>query len=154
MRHALDSFIRWLKYTAIPWYTSLGLRRGTITLEVRGRKTGQPVRLSLTSVRHAGARYLVALYDQAQWAKNVRAAHGAATLLSGERQPVRLVEIPQAERAPILLDYVNQRAFSHSGPASARLFFGLTSKPTLADMAALADRYLVFRIDPLDTTHS
>jgi len=146
MSNAIHRLIDWVKYRAIPWFTSLGLTKGTVTLEVRGRKTGKPVHVSLTTVRRGGSRYLVSLYDQSQWVKNVRAAEGRAMILSGRRMPVHLVELAEHERAPILLGYVQQRAFSHSGEESAKLFFGLGPKPTLADMEAIADRYVVFRI--------
>lgn len=145
----VSKFVHWFKYTAIPWFTALGVTRGTITLEVRGRKTGNPIRVSLTTVRHNGAGYLVSLYDDSQWVKNVRAAGGHATILSGGKMPVRLVEIPQEERAPILLGYVQQRAFSHSGEESAKLFFGLGPRPTLGDMEAIANNFVVFRIESL-----
>jgi len=144
-----SKLVHWFKYTAIPWYTSLGFSKGTITLEIAGRKTGKPTHVSLTVVRRGESRYLVSLYTQSQWVKNVRAAQGLATMLSGGKTPVRLVEISQEERAPILLGYVQQRAFSHSGQESAQLFFGLGPKPGLADMQAIADRYVVFRIEPL-----
>jgi hypothetical protein len=116
---AIGKFVYWFKYTVIPWYTSLGFTRGTITLEVLGRKTGNPTHVSLTTVNYNRSRYLVSLYDTSQWVKNVRAADGQATILSGRKTSVRLAEIPQGERAPILLGYVQQRAFSHSGEESA-----------------------------------
>jgi deazaflavin-dependent oxidoreductase (nitroreductase family) len=146
-----DRFIRWIKYTVIPWYTGLGLTQGTITLEVRGRRTGKPTRVSLTSVRQGGERYLVSLYDRSQWVKNVRASGGQAVMISGRRQPIRLVEVPLEERASILLGYTRQRALSHSGEASARLFFGLGPNPTLEDMQAIAENYVVFRIEKQPT---
>jgi deazaflavin-dependent oxidoreductase (nitroreductase family) len=120
-----------------------------VTLEVRGRKTGNPTRVSLTAVRRDGSRYLVSLYNKPQWVKNVRAAEGQAVILSGGKTQVRLVEIPREERAPILLGYIQQRAFSHSGKESAKLFFGLGPKPTRDDMEAIADNYVVFRIESL-----
>jgi len=149
MSKVVGKFVDWFKYTAVPWYTSLGVTKGTVTLEVLGRKTGNPTRVSLTTVRYIRSRYLVSLYDKSQWVKNVRAADGQVTILSGRKTPVRLVEIPQGERAPILLGYVQQRAFSHSGEESARLFFGLGPKPTLGDMEAIANSYVVFRIESL-----
>lgn len=147
MNELFNRLIYWIKYTLIPWYTSLGITKGTITLEVVGRRSGRKIRVSVTMVRHAGRRYLVALNDQSQWVKNVRAADGAAILHSGRKTPVQLVEVPHDERAPILLGYVNQRAFSHSGASSARLFFGLGPDPCLEEMQAIAHRYPVFRID-------
>ena len=149
MRNVFDRIVHWFKYSVIPWYTSLGITKGTITLEVTGRKSGQPIRVSLTTVEHAGVRYLVSLYDQSQWVRNVRAAGARAAILSCGRTPVRLVEIPVEDRAPILLGYVGQRAFSHSGAESAELFFGLEPDPALEDMEAIADRYPVFRIEPI-----
>jgi deazaflavin-dependent oxidoreductase (nitroreductase family) len=147
MRSVVCKFVHWFNYTAIPWYTSLGFSKGTITLEIAGRKTGKPTHVSLTTVRRGEARYLVSLYNESQWVKNVRAAQGRAAILSGGKTPVRLVEISQEERAPILLGYVQQRAFSHSGEESAQLFFGLGPKPSLADMEAIADRYVVYQIE-------
>jgi deazaflavin-dependent oxidoreductase (nitroreductase family) len=149
MSKAISTFVYWFKYTVIPWYTSLGVTKGTITLEVLGRKTRNPTRVSLTTVNDNRSRYLVSLYDTSQWVKNVRAAGGQATIRSGRTTSVRLVEIPQGERAPILLGYVQQRAFSHSGEESAQLFFGLGPKPTLRDMEAIAHNYVVFRIESL-----
>jgi hypothetical protein len=143
----VDTIVYWFKYRAIPWYTSLGLTKNTVTVEVPGRLSGKPIRVSLTTVSYAGSRYVVSLYDQSQWVKNVRAAQGRVVLLSGSRKPVRLAEIPVTARAPILLGYVQQRAFSHSGAESARIFFGLDPNPTLRQMEAIADRYPVFRIE-------
>ena len=138
----------WFRTKAIPWLTALGLTSGTITLEVAGRKSGKPVRVSLTQVRLGEKRYLVSLGGESQWVRNVRAAGGEAVLLSRKRTPVYLVEVPIEARSAILLAYVNQRAFTHSGRQSARHFFGLQSPPTIGDMQRLADRYPVFQILP------
>ena len=147
MNDIFTRLIHWIKYVLIPWYTSLGITKGTITLEVVGRRSGRKIRVSVTMVRHAGNRYLVSLNDKSQWVKNVRAAGGSAIIHSGRKTPVKLVEVPADERAPILLGYVNQRAFSHSGASSARLFFGLAPNPKMEEMQAIANRYPVFRIE-------
>ncbi len=122
----------WIKFKAIPAFTALGLTRGTVTLEVKGRRTGKTIRLSVTRVRVAGTAYLVSLAGESQWVQNVRAAGGAATIISGRRTLVDLVEIPVDQRAPIL--------------QSARRFFGFQSPPTLADMARVCAQYPVFEI--------
>lgn len=147
MNKPIHRFISWFRYSAIPWYTALGITKGTVTLEITGRKSGRPIRVSVTTVRKDGARYVVSLYAKSQWVANLRAAGGQAFLLSGDRKAVRLVEIPVEERGPILLGYVNQRAFSHSGASSARLFFGLPPNPSLEQMQTIADQYPVFRIE-------
>ncbi len=138
----------WIRYRLFPWYTSFGLTRGTVTLEVPGRKSGKLIHVSLTTVRREGCRYLVSLDPNSQWVKNVQAAGGRVKILSGQKSAVHLVEIPDCEKAPILLGYIQQRAFTHSGEESARLFFGLGPKPRLQEMEAIAGRYRVFRIEP------
>jgi len=137
---------RWIRLKAIPGFTALGLTRGTVTLEVVGRRSGKIIRLSVTQVRRGGKRYLVSLGGESQWVQNVRAASGEAVVVSGSRQAVELVEIPVGERAPVLFAYVNQRAFTHSGAQSARHFFGFETQPNLEDMARVAERYPVFEI--------
>ena len=136
----------WIKYRAIPWYTSLGLTKRTVTLEVPGRKSGKPTRISLSRTDYGGYSYFVSLAGESGWVRNVRAAEGQATILSGGRKSVRLEEVSLEERAPVLLAYVQKRAFTHSGAQSARHFFGLGPNPTLEDMQAKAERYIVFRI--------
>lgn len=138
----------WFQFKVIPWLTGLGLTRRTVTLEVHGRRSGEPRRVSLSITKYNNNRYLVALYGQASWVKNVRAAQGKAVLISGERHSVNLIEIPLEDRAPVLLAYVQKRAFSHSGEDASRLFFGLGPNPSLAEMEAIAGRYPVFLIRP------
>ena len=140
--------VEWLKRVAIPWFTSLGLTRRTVTLEVVGRTSGKPRRVSLSRTDYDGQQFFVSLAGESAWVRNVRAAGGKAVILSGGRHPVRLEEVSREERAPIMLAYVQKRAFTHSGAQAARHFFGLGPNPTLAEMQALADRYIVMRIVP------
>ena len=135
-------------YTFIPWYTGLGITTRTVTLEVRGRKTGRPIRVSLSRTDYSGRSYFVSLGGESQWVRNVRAADGQAFIIFGGRTPVNLVEIKPENNAPILHEYIQDRAFRHSGAQSARHFFGLGSHPTLQEMQAIADRYVVFEIVP------
>ncbi len=141
------SFFQWLTKRAIPWYTGLGLTSRTVTLEVRGRKTGRPIRLSLSRTACGGKRYFVSLAGEVDWVKNVRASAGQAVMISGTRVPIQLKEFAQEESAPVLLAYVQTRAFSHSGAESSRLFFGLGPRPTLEEMEKIAGRYPVFEIE-------
>jgi deazaflavin-dependent oxidoreductase (nitroreductase family) len=140
-------FIEWVTKKAIPWFTSLGITSRTVTLEVRGRKTGRPIRVSLARTDCGGNQYFVSLAGEVDWVKNVRAAEGKAVMVSRKRMPIRLKEIPLEERAPVLLAYVQKRAFTHSGAQASRLFFGLGPRPTLEEMERIAERYLVFKIE-------
>jgi len=141
------SFFNWLTKKAIPWFTSLGLTSRTVTLEVHGRKTGRPIRVSLSRTVYEGNCYFVSLAGEVDWVKNVRASVGKAVMISRKRIPIHLKEIPTEERAPILLEYVHKRAFTHSGAQSSRLFFGLGPNPNLEEMEKIAGRYLVFKIE-------
>jgi deazaflavin-dependent oxidoreductase (nitroreductase family) len=104
-------FNDWLERTAVPWFTSLGLTKRTITLEVAGRKSGVPRKVTVATQQSGGSRYLVSVHGESDWGRNVRAANGQAVILSGSRQPVRLVEIPVEKRAPVLLAYVSNGVF-------------------------------------------
>lgn len=141
------SLIQWVKKTAIPWFTGLGITSRTVTLEVCGRKTGRPIRVSLSRTDYAGNQYFVSLAGEVDWVKNVRASGGKAVIVSRKRIPIQLAEIPPGEHAHVLLAYVQKRAFTHSGAQASRHFFGLGPNPTLEEMEAIAGRYVVFRIE-------
>ena len=142
-------FADWFNRRIAPSITALGITPRSVTLEVRGRRSGKPIRLSITPAHVAGRRYLVSLAGERGWVRNARAADGEAVLIHGRRVPVRLVEVPVEERAPILLAWVSERAFSRSPKRAARLYFGLEA-PSLADMEARAAEYPVFAIQPRD----
>ncbi len=118
------------------------LRRGLAVgsqqlLTVRGRKTGVVRATPVSLVRLDGDRYVVAAFADADWVKNVRAA-GAGRLSRGrDQEAVRLVELPEDERGPILGAFLTQvrggvRFFDPSDPDS---------------VVASAGRYPVFRVD-------
>jgi hypothetical protein len=136
----------WLNRRVAPWITGLGITPRSVTLEVRGRRSGRPIRLSISPARLEGRRYLVSLAGERGWVKNVRQAQGRAFLIHGRRVPVHLSEVAVEERAPILLAWVRERAFTRSPRRAARLYFGLEA-PTLEDMQRLAARYPVFAIE-------
>jgi hypothetical protein len=58
-------------------------------------------------VHHDGERYLVSMLGEgAGWVRNVRAAGGLAVLRHGHREAVRLIEVDEGARAPILRRYL------------------------------------------------
>lgn len=118
------------------------LRRGLAVgsqqlLTVRGRKTGVVRATPVSLVTLDGDRYVVAAFADADWVKNVRAA-GAGRLSRGrDQEAVRLVELPEDERGPVLSAFLAQvrggvRFFDSSDPDS---------------VVASAGRYPVFRVD-------
>jgi len=123
-----------------------------VALEVRGWKSGRIISLPLVPSEVDGQRYLVSMLgDDVGWVRNVRAAHGIAVLCHGGREHVRLEEVPPAERAAILKDYLNRAP-------GARPHIPVDKDAPLPDFAKVAASFPVFRVlaarpdDELDGT--
>jgi hypothetical protein len=87
-----------------------------------------------------GQWYLVPMLgENCNWVKNVRAAGGKAVLRRRRAVPCSLVELPVAERAPILKRYVAQ-------VPGARPHIPVDRSAPVADFEAIAARYPVFRV--------
>ncbi|MET7878315.1 nitroreductase/quinone reductase family protein [Micromonospora profundi] len=113
-----------------------------VTLEVVGRRSGRTVAFPLVMTIHDGQRYLVSMLGRrANWVANVRVADGAATLRHGRREPVRLVEVDVAHRAPILREYLAKAP-------GARAHFPIDRHSSLAQFTEIAPEYPVFLITP------
>src|SRR5689334_22406227 len=80
-----------------------GVKIGQMTLlTVAGRKSGQPRTTPVVVGEQDGQRWLISVYGQVDWARNLRAA-GKATLTRGRRsEAITAVELSPAEAAPIL----------------------------------------------------
>ncbi len=115
-------------------------RNRCVTLEVTGRRSGRAIAFPLIVADLDGEQYLVSMLgEQASWVANVRAADGRAVLVHGDRRPVRLVEVPVAERAPILRRYLDVAP-------GGRPHIEVERRAPLGEIAAVADRYPVFQL--------
>lgn len=113
-----------------------------VTLEVRGRVSGRPVRLPLVIVRMGGERYLVSMLGtDAQWVRNAAADGGRAVLHAPRPEPVTLVTVPVAERPPILRRYLDLAP-------GARPHVPVDRREPLERFAAIAADYPVLRVEP------
>ena len=122
-------------------FASIGLSpRDTVAVQVRGRKSGKVRSNVVTYVEHDEARYLVAPRGTTEWVRNVRAAAGEALLKHGRSEPVRLVEVPEADRAPII------RAYLKKMPGMVRREFGVEADAPDANIERIAPRHPVFRV--------
>ncbi len=125
----------------VSWLASLGLMPSkTVTLEVRGRRSGQVRSSAINWVGHGGQRYFVSPRGEAEWVRNVRAAGGEAVIRRRGQQSVRLEEVPAEQRAPVLKAYLGENA------VSTRQHFGVDPKAELSEFEAIAARHPVFRI--------
>ena len=118
-------------------------RRG-VTLEVTGRRSGRVTRFPLIAVDVGGEWYLVSMLgEDCNWVRNVRAAGGRAVVVRRRRRnPRLLVEVPVADRAPILRRYLAEAP-------GGRPHVPVDHRAPLDELAHVAARYPVFRIDPV-----
>lgn len=121
----------------------LGLGPRTwVTLEVRGRRSGRPVRFPLGMASLDGRQYLVSMLgERCNWVQNVRAAGGEVTLWHGRATPCHLAEVPAEERPPILRRYLQK-------VPGARPHVPVDRHAPLAEFQAIAARYPVFLVMP------
>ncbi len=116
------------------------------SLEVIGRKSGQPITLPVVIADWDGVEYLVSMLgDGANWVKNIRAADGVAILRRGHEEPVRLEEVAIEDRPPII------RRYAEVAPGG-RPHLKLSRNASIDQCRALAPRIPVFRITPLSTS--
>ncbi|HEY8757623.1 MAG TPA: nitroreductase/quinone reductase family protein [Candidatus Limnocylindria bacterium] len=109
-------------------------------LVVEGRKSGVVRATPIAVLEQAGARYLVAGFDGADWIKNVRHQGGRAVLQRGaRREHVMLLELPVGERAPIL------RAFARK-VRGGRAFVTVAPDAPDHDFVTASPLHPVFRI--------
>lgn len=107
-------------------------------LEVRGRKSGRLYSTPVSIVQHGGNWYVVAPRGTTQWVRNVRAS-GRVTLRAGSRRTdYSLHEVPVAERAPILKNYLTRyRKY-------VQRYFSVRDGAPEPEFAAVAAAYPVF----------
>jgi deazaflavin-dependent oxidoreductase (nitroreductase family) len=148
------AFKRWLYRGGRPHLLAKILNRGWamvhsagvapnsfVTLEVVGRRSGRPISFPLAMVVIDGERYLVSMLgEEANWVRNVKAADGAARLVHGISEQVRLVEVEAGQRAPILKCYLQHAP-------GARPHILVSKDAPLAEFEKAASAYPVFRVE-------
>ncbi len=129
----------------VSWLASLGLMPSkTVTLDVKGRRSGRVRSTVINWVEHEGERYFVSPRGETEWVRNVRAAGGEAVIHHRGRQTVRLEEVPAEERAQIIKAYLDKTA------RATQQHFGVDPKADIGEFEGIAARHPVFRIAPED----
>ena len=124
----------------VGWLASRGLMPSdTITLEVKGRRSGMIRSNVVTWVEQDEERYLVSPRGESEWVRNVRAADGDAVIRRRGGQKVRLEEVSAEQRAPIIKAYLAKTAMA------TRAHFGVDPKAEIEEFEAIAGRPPVFR---------
>jgi hypothetical protein len=112
-----------------------------VSLEVRDRASGRMRADAVVISTIGGEHYVVSMFGTiSDWVQNLQAANGEAVISHGRSVRVRLVPLPPEERAPILREYVRVAS-------SGRKHFPLAVGAPLADFAAIAVHYPVYRIE-------
>lgn len=134
---------RWVNRIA-GWLSAVGLLPASqVAVEVRGRKSGRMRMNPAVMATVEDKQYLVAILGPgSEWVKNVEAAGGNVTIRRGRRRRAHIVLVPADQRAPVLQEYVRVAA-------SGRQHFPVRTSDPLSKFAAIADRYPVYRVDPV-----
>lgn len=119
----------------------LGLQpRRWVTLEVLGRRTGNPMRVPLGMADWQGHWYLVSMLGNCNWVRNVRAADGQAVLHHRHAQHVQLTEVPEDQRASILKRYLQ-------AVPGGRPHFPVDRQEPVESFEKIAGQYPVFLVE-------
>jgi len=121
----------------------LGLSpQGAQTLAVVGRKTGRVISTPVNPLALDGERYLVAPRGDTHWARNLRAGGRAELRLGRCTEQISAVEVPIADRPPIISAYLKRW-----GNVTREHFGASSNTPGEEELARLAARTPVFRIE-------
>ena len=136
---------RWLPIanTIVMFLNRRGMAVGTQhILTIAGRATGKPRSTPVSIVSVAASRYIVSTGSGTQWVKNARSAKQATLRRGRHVESVVLVEVPLAQRGPIL------REFPVQVPGGMSFLEGVLGSKLDSDaLVAAAAELPVFRID-------
>jgi deazaflavin-dependent oxidoreductase (nitroreductase family) len=122
--------------------TRLGISvAGSRVLEVRGRKSGEWRRTPVNLLSFEGARYLVAPRGSTQWVKNLRVTPEGRLLVGRRSETFTAVEVPEAERVPILRAYLRRWKWEVGA-----FFGGVDGAAGDEELLRIAPDHPVFRI--------
>ncbi len=111
---------------------------------VRGRTTRKEYSTPIWLVERPDGRYWVAVFGETNTVKNARAAGQVTLSRGGEREHVRLREVPVSERVPIL-----RARIGLGGSQMLRPYFDATPQSSDAEFAAIAPEHAVFKLEPV-----
>lgn len=129
---------------AIATLTRLGVSvRGSRILAVRGRKSGEWRATPVNPLPFEGQRYLVAPRGETHWVRNIRASHEGQLRVGRRIEDIRVSEVSDADKVPILRAYLQLWAFE------TKVFFDVAG-PNVPDdeLRRIAPEHPVFRLVP------
>jgi deazaflavin-dependent oxidoreductase (nitroreductase family) len=142
------------RYRAPGWFTKHVFNRGVAmltglgisvwgsrVLAVRGRSTNEWRTTPVNVLTEGGHRYLVSPRGTTQWVRNIRASGAGELRLGRSSEPIRVVELADSEKPPVL------RAYLKRWKLEVGVFFEGTG-PTASEeeLLAIAPKHPVFRL--------
>ncbi|MEX2245714.1 MAG: nitroreductase/quinone reductase family protein [Dehalococcoidia bacterium] len=122
--------------------TALGLGlRGMHILTVRGRKTGKAFGTPVNPLVLESGRYLVAPRGETGWVRNIRVSGEGELRLGRKRERIRVVELSDAEKPPLLREYLKRWKME-----TGKFFDGVSDESPDDELRRIAPRHPVFRI--------
>jgi deazaflavin-dependent oxidoreductase (nitroreductase family) len=114
---------------------------GSRVLAVRGRTSNQWRSTPVNLLTFEGHRYLVSPRGTTQWVRNIRVAGGGELHLGRRVEPIRVSELADDEKPPVL------RAYLKRWKAEVGMFFeGTGSGATDDELLEIAPHHPVFRL--------
>ena len=114
---------------------------GSRILRVRGRKSGEWRSNPVNLLTFEGKQYLVSPRGNTQWVRNIRVTGGGELVLGSKVQAFTAVEIPDAEKAPIVRAYLKRFSFE-----VGMFFNGVKADSPEEDLNRIAPDHPVFRL--------
>ena len=120
----------------------LGVRlKGASVLSVQGRKTGEWRSMPVNPLTFGGQRYLVAPRGETEWVRNIRVSRTARLTHGGKTETVRVEEVADRDKPPILRAYLAEWAWE-----VGRFFHGVGADASDVELARIAPQHPAFRI--------
>jgi deazaflavin-dependent oxidoreductase (nitroreductase family) len=116
--------------------------RGSRTLAVRGRRSGEWRTVPVNPLPIDSGRYLVSPRGRTDWVRNIRAAGGGELRHRGQAEPIRVTEIADDDKPPILREYLRRWSWE-----VGKFFDGVTADSSEDDLRRIAPDHAVFRIE-------
>jgi len=136
-------FTRNIFNRAVAGLTRVGISvAGSRVLVVTGRTSGEPRRTPVNLLAFDGRRYLVAPRGHTQWVRNLRVVGRGSLLLGRRSEPFRAIEITDAEKEPILREYLRRWKWE-----VGQFFGGVGPDSPADDLTRIAPDHPVFRIE-------
>ncbi|HET6319569.1 MAG TPA: nitroreductase/quinone reductase family protein [Chloroflexota bacterium] len=138
-----DWFTRTIFNPLVGWLTARGLSvYGSRVLAVRGRQSGQWRTNPVNLLEFDTQRYLVAPRGVTDWVRNIRVSHTGELRLGSKAERIRVTEIPDSEKLPILRAYLKKWSWEVGA-----FFEAVGADASESELQRIAPNHPIFRIE-------